>query len=173
MSRIEAGKMTVAREPVDLAGVVEDARAMLSLQAARKGLRLDATVTPGLPPILGDRRRALQIAQNLLSNAVKFTEQGGVALSLTPDGAGQRLTVTDTGRGMSKEDIAYAMVPFQQARKLDPLEVMEGTGLGLPLVKALVDLMDGRLAIDSVPGVGTTVTVWLPTVERPASPARS
>lgn len=164
MARIEAGKMTVAREPVDLGDVVGEALSMLSLQAQAKGLSLDVAIPPHAPSVRGDRRRLVQIVQNLLTNAVKFTERGGVTVSIACDGPDLVLSVADTGRGMSTEDIAFAMEPFQQRRGMDGHEVMEGTGLGLPLVKALVELHGGRFEMESAPGVGTTARVVLPAV---------
>jgi signal transduction histidine kinase len=164
IARIEAGKMSVGQEPVALAGIVREVAAMLSLQAERKGLRLTLALPPGDTVVPGDPRRLKQVVQNLMSNAVKFTETGEVSVSLEREGAAVRLCVADTGRGMSAEDIAFAMEPFQQRRGMDSREVMEGTGLGLPLVKALVDLHGGRFELVSEPGRGTDATVWLPAV---------
>ena len=168
MARIEAGKLAVAREPVDLSDVVREVEGRLSLAAARKGLALTVEAPLGLHA-LGDRLRLVQIVQNLVSNAVKFTEAGGVLIRLDLRGAEVAVTVADTGRGMTAEDIAFAMEPFQQKRGLDTREVMEGTGLGLPLVRALTELQGGRFLIDSAPGEGTVATVWLPALAAPTA----
>ena len=162
IARIEAGKMSVAREPVDLGGVLREVVSMVSLQAERKALTLEVSL-PAAPPVVeGDRRRLVQIVQNLMTNAVKFTASGGVSATILADGATVTLSVSDTGRGMTAEDMAFAMEPFQQRLGMDSREVMEGTGLGLPLVKALVELQGGRFMLDSTPGVGTTASVVLP-----------
>lgn len=162
IAKIEAGKMTVSREPVDLGAIAREVEARLSLAAARKGLWLRVE-TPAEPTIIqGDRLRLLQIVQNLVSNAVKFTGAGGVLVRIAQREGTWAVTVADTGRGMTADDIAYAMEPFQQRRGGDSREVSEGTGLGLPLVRALTELHGGRFLIDSRPGEGTVATVLLP-----------
>jgi PAS domain S-box-containing protein len=162
VAKIEAGKMTVGREPVDLSALVREVEARLSLAAARKGLSLRIETPPEPPVALGDRLRLVQVVQNLVSNAVKFTDTGGVLVRVERHGAEVSISVADTGRGMTGEDIAYAMEPFQQRRGSDSREVIEGTGLGLPLVRALTELHGGRFMLDSRPGEGTVATVWLP-----------
>lgn len=162
VARIEAGKMTVEREPVDMAALVHEVEARLSLAAARKGLWLRVEAPAGVAVALGDRLRLVQVVQNLVSNAVKFTAEGGVLIRVERHGTEIAVTVADTGRGMTDEDIAFAMVPFQQRRGGDSREVIEGTGLGLPLVRALTELHGGRFLLDSCPGEGTVATVWLP-----------
>jgi PAS domain S-box-containing protein len=162
MSKIDAGKMTVERQSVDLGVAAEAVVAMLSLQAEKKGLTLRLDRAADLPPIPGDERRLRQIMQNLVSNAIKFTEAGGITVSLGGEGAQCILAVADTGPGMTPDDIAFAMVPFQQSRRNDARELTQGTGLGLPLVKALAELHGGRFEIDSTPGVGTVARVGLP-----------
>jgi signal transduction histidine kinase len=110
-----------------------------------------------------DPLRMRQILFNLLSNAIKFTPAGGrVEVSTTrgPDGS-LRIAVSDTGIGMSGEETSTALEPYGQVRN-DFTRTREGTGLGLPLVNALVDMHGGRLEIESEPGVGTTVTVVMP-----------
>jgi signal transduction histidine kinase len=122
------------------------------------------TVDAGGPPFVrADERRLKQILLNLLSNAIKFTPAGGlvgIRASMT-EGGGIAIAVSDTGIGIAAEEIDRAMAPFSQvetglARRYD------GTGLGLPLSKALAELHGGSLHLESEPGVGTTVTVCLP-----------
>jgi PAS domain S-box-containing protein len=162
MAKIEAGKMTVTSEAVDIGAAAQAVVSMLSLQAEKKGLSLTLEQPSPLPAIPGEERRLRQILQNLVSNAIKFTKSGGITVSLQASGSACTLAVADTGAGMTADDIAFAMVPFQQSRGHDSRELMEGTGLGLPLVKALTELHGGRLEIDSTPGIGTTVRVVLP-----------
>jgi signal transduction histidine kinase len=168
MSRIEAGRMELDLRPVDLALLAQEATALVSMQAAAKGLALRlAPPAEPLPPIPAEKRRLKQVLVNLLSNAVKFTPHGSVTLSWDRAADGVRIAVADTGVGMSPEDAERALLPFEQVRSLDRREYLEGTGLGLPLVKALTELHGGRLSIDSAPGRGTTVTVWLPAEAAP------
>jgi signal transduction histidine kinase len=118
---------------------------------------------PGVPRLRGDELRLKQIMLNVIGNAVKFTPPGGrvtVTWSILP-GGDLELAVTDTGIGMTEQQIEVALQPFRQvdssfARK------SQGTGLGLPLVKAFTELHGGRLRICSTPNVGTTVLITLP-----------
>jgi two-component system cell cycle sensor histidine kinase PleC len=115
-----------------------------------------------------------QIALNLLSNAVKFTKAGGrVTVSTGLDPSGRiAIAVTDTGIGMSEDEIRIALEPFRQVTS-SLSRSNEGTGLGLPLTKTLVELHGGRLDIASVPGRGTTVTVIFPPSRSLAQPAEA
>ena len=162
LSRIEAGKMQIERAPLALGPLATESVAMLSEMARRKRLVLRAEIEEDLPLILADRRRILQILHNLLSNAVKFTERGAVVASARRAGDAVALSVRDSGRGMTPEEIEEALVPFQQARSLSGAEKLQGTGLGLSIVKALVELHEGALEIRSAPGAGTTVEIRLP-----------
>ena len=122
--------------------------------------------------LIGDPAKLRQILLNLMSNAVKFTDRGGmVAIHVEPAGADTvTLRVSDTGIGMSPEEIPVALAPFGQvdsrlARRY------EGTGLGLPLTKVLIELHGGSIALDSAPGKGTAVTVTLPLTQPPQETA--
>ena len=147
---------------IDGGGLLNDCTTMLREQCVRAELTLDVDVPNHPLTVFGEPAKLRQIFLNLLSNAVKFTEPGGtVSLSadMTP-GRGVAVRIADTGIGMAKEDLTIALAPFGQidsrlARRY------EGTGLGLPLTSALVELHRGELAIDSEPGVGTVVTVTL------------
>jgi signal transduction histidine kinase len=161
LSKSEAGKMVLMARETDIANVLSDCMAMVREQCAEAGLSLTAS---GLdqPLILnGDPAKLRQIFLNLLSNAIKFTEKGGaVSLAVTESEAGIAVTVADTGIGMSPADVEIAFQPFGQVdNRLE--RRYEGTGLGLPLTKALVDLHEGTIVIDSARGQGTRVTVTL------------
>jgi PAS domain S-box-containing protein len=162
-SKIEVDRMALHDEPVDLADVIGECHRLLRERAEDGKLTVAVTLPRGLPALIADRLRIKQIVLNLLSNAMKFTAAGGqveIAAHLPPDG-GLNLVIADTGIGMSPEDIPAALEPFRQVE--NPMtRHYEGTGLGLPLAKALIELHDGRLTIDSALGRGTTVTVWLP-----------
>jgi len=164
MSLIETHAMAVERKPVDAAPLVAQVAKMLSLQAGRKGVALRAEVSDDLPMVWAERRRLLQILQNVVSNAVKYTSAGSVAITARRDGAAVRFTVRDTGKGMTPEEIVIALTPFRQVRSMERREYLDGSGLGLPLVKALVDLHDGALEITSEPGKGTTIDICIPVV---------
>jgi signal transduction histidine kinase/HAMP domain-containing protein len=163
LAKSETGKLQINPETVDLKEILVDCGAMMRQQCTRQGLRLD--FAPGDAPVLvlGEPAKLRQIFLNLLSNSVKFTEPGGaIALAIATDVNGViAVSVADTGIGMSSAEIPIALSPFGQvdnrlARRY------EGTGLGLPLAKALVELHGGAVAIASTPGKGTTVTVTLP-----------
>ena len=163
LSRIEAGQMTLAEEPVDLGRVAVACLRMVDERARAHSLKLATDVPDGLPLVRGDERLLKQILLNLLSNAVKFTMPGGevrTTASLAGDGW-LELAVADDGIGMTPEQIPQALQPFTQVDNALSRR-FEGTGLGLPLVKSMVELHGGRLLIDSAVGRGTRVTVRLP-----------
>lgn len=162
LAKSEAGKFQLDATDVDLGEILDACGTMLTEECARA--QLDFSIVPPQRPVTinGDRAKLRQIFLNLLSNAVKFTEPGGkVVLAVTHQEDGSvRVDVSDTGIGMREQDLPVAMAPFGQidsrlARRY------EGTGLGLPLTKALVELHGGTMAVHSVLGRGTTVSVML------------
>jgi Amt family ammonium transporter len=163
LSKIEANKYELDEEDLDLDEAVEAAVRLVSPLAERRGLTLVADLEPGLPAVRADERALRQILLNLLSNACKFTDTGGevrVAARREADGR-IALTVTDTGVGMSRAQLRQALEPFVQVdsrtRKTD-----QGTGLGLPLAKSLVELHGGSFVMQSEVGQGTQVSIRLP-----------
>ena len=186
LSKIEAGRYTLSPERCPARNLLDTCLRLVRDRATIGGLKLSSEVAAGTPDFFVDRRAALQIITNLLSNAVKFTPaNGSVHLKVEPaDGtkSGAKIgkdstetpfvaiTVRDTGIGIAKADIPKVLAAFGQVdnsltRKHD------GTGLGLPIVKALTEHHGGTLTIDSEPGKGTTVRVTLPAAAMPA-PAR-
>jgi signal transduction histidine kinase/chorismate-pyruvate lyase len=162
ISKIEVNMIDLAEEVVDVAAVVDSCLRLMRDRATVAGVTI-AVEMPERPPTLhGDGRRLKQILLNLVSNAVKFTPAGGrVVIRVKADESGFRFIVADTGIGIAKSDVETALRPFGQidsslARRY------EGTGLGLPLARSMAELHGGRLDIESEPGTGTTVTVWLP-----------
>ncbi|MEM7567286.1 MAG: ATP-binding protein, partial [Pseudomonadota bacterium] len=161
MSKIEAGHFTVTLEGFDPAAAARDCCHMLSSQFTEGGLTLIEDFDE-LPELVADGRAFRQMLINLLSNAQKFTEPGGrVTLSLTPVGRNLRVQVADTGIGISKEDLPRLGQPFVQA-ETSYSRRYEGTGLGLSVVRGLVELHQGSFELASDLGVGTTVTITLP-----------
>jgi two-component system cell cycle sensor histidine kinase PleC len=163
LSKIEAGKRELDEADIDLAQVARDAFNFVEPQAARKNLTL--TLEANAPAIVRADERALrQIVANLLSNAVKFTpEAGSITLQIARDDrSGVTLAVTDTGIGIRPEDMKKVLESFGQARHDVANTDERGTGLGLPIVKGLIELHGGTLTLRSAPGEGTTVTITLP-----------
>lgn len=161
ISKIEAGKFELDFTSVDVAEVVEACVASLQPLAKRARIVLRTSFADDLPLVLADPRRLRQILLNLLTNAIKFTrESGQVIVSGTMVGQELRLRVRDSGVGMSEDDITYAMQPFHQL-DTSPRH-QSGTGLGLPLTKALTDAIRARLDLKSEPGVGTSADIVFP-----------
>ncbi len=165
MSKIEAGKMNLKFEPVSMEEVTEDAVRLVRNRAEAAGL--DLTIDfPALPDVEGDYRAIKQVLLNLLSNAVKFTPRGGavtVRAETRRDAFGERVRVivSDTGIGISSDDLARLARPFEQVESQHS-KTTQGTGLGLALTKSLVELHDGSLEMHSAPGEGTSVSFTLP-----------
>ena len=161
ISKIEAGKFELDFTAVEVPELVEDCVNSLQPLAKRSRIVLRTSLADKLPCIVADPRRLKQILLNLLTNAIKFTKEGGqVIVSGTMVDGELRLRVRDNGVGMTKDEIAFAMQPFHQ---LDTAPRQQsGTGLGLPVTKALVDANRARLVLTSEPGVGTSADVVFP-----------
>ena len=160
-SKIGAGKLKLECAPFDLHEVVEDVTQIVSESARSKGLELVCDLPEGIPHgVIGDAPRLRQVLVNLVGNAIKFTEQGEVIISITvlqehARSARLRFDVHDTGVGIAKEVQAGIFDAFTQA-DVSTTRKFGGTGLGLAISKQLVELMDGQIGIESVPGAGST-----------------
>ncbi|MBD1204143.1 MAG: response regulator [Rhodobacteraceae bacterium] len=167
LSKVEAGKLRIERTEFALASVLRAACDSIAAAAADKGLELILDTDPTLPPrLMGDPLRITQILMNYLSNALKFTGTGEILLDVAPDtgadGAGMiRFTVTDSGLGMSPDQIARLFQTFSQAEE-STARLYGGTGLGLAICRQLADLMQGEVGVDSTPGQGSRFWVRLP-----------
>ena len=163
LSKIEAGRLELSEEPVDLHQLAEACTRLLGERAQSALLDLSHDVPTDLPPVLADKTRIKQVLINLLSNSIKFTEPGGrVVLSASLDPAGRmRLSVADTGVGMAPDELSRAFEPFAQLDNVYSRR-QQGTGLGLALVRTLSQLHGGALDVDTAPGEGTTATCILP-----------
>ena len=161
ISKIEAGKFELNFTAVEVPEIVEDCAASLQPLAKRARILLRTSLAPDLPTVVADPRRLKQILLNLLTNAIKFTKEGGqVIVSGTMIAGELRVRVRDNGVGMTKDEIAFAMQPFHQLDTAPRKQT--GTGLGLPVTKALVDANRARLVLTSEPGIGTSADVIFP-----------
>lgn len=162
LAKIESGEMTFNYTPVTLATFVADTLAVHRSQADAKGLAIELALADTLPATLRtDATRLRQMLNNLLNNAIKFTEQGKVALTLTADTEGVNFSISDTGPGIPPE---HQEIIFEKFKQLENFLTREhgGTGLGLALVRQLVEHMGGRVTLQSEVGVGSTFTIHLP-----------
>jgi PAS domain S-box-containing protein len=175
LSKIEAGRVNLVDGPCDLNEIVRTTLNLVSNAAQTKNIRLSNTLPADLPVVWADERAITQVLLNLVNNAVKFTLPGGeitVEAARVPDGLA--LSVTDTGIGIAAEDVPLVFSAFGQVEDAF-VRGHEGAGLGLPIARALVELMDGKLDLHSRVGIGTRVTIWLPVsrLENTAGTARS
>jgi len=163
VSKIEAGEMDLHFEQVDLAQLLEECRRMFAERLNSSGLSLDISVADGVATVHADLLRLKQALINLLSNAIKFTPRGGrIAVAVSASNSQNVLiSVTDTGIGIDEDDLDRILQPFVQVRNVQE-RPHEGTGLGLYLVKSIVELHGGELQVSSEAPGGTTVTIRLP-----------
>jgi len=175
LSKIEAGKMPLARQPVDLRALAANVRSMLAERARAKGLAFEVDVQPPEGALLGDPTRLQQALLNYADNAVKFTEAGRVRLGIHPEGeAGAdggltvRFEVHDSGRGIAPQSLARLFGAFEQADNTSTRE-HGGTGLGLVITRRLAQLMGGDAGASSVPGQGSVFWFTARLVVAPAA----
>ncbi len=171
ISKIEAGALDMQFEAVSLNDAIAEAIALMQPQANRERVIIRSSFQSNLPDIVADARSIKQVALNLLSNAVRFTAPGGqVIVSTSYELNGDVvMRVRDTGIGMTKSEVEQALKPFRQVNALERRKAesardwrSEGTGLGLPLTKAMVEANRAQFAIDSTPGHGTVVEIAFP-----------
>jgi signal transduction histidine kinase len=163
LSKLESGKFELFEEAHSVKGLLESCLEMIDLRARNGQISLELNVEKNLPLLSADALRFRQILINLLSNAVKFTPEGGSVTVTAKRGLdnGLVIEVSDSGIGMKQSDVARALEPFRQiSNQLNRKH--EGTGLGLPLVKRLVEMHGGRFVLTSEPDLGTTASVHLP-----------
>ncbi|MCC5955275.1 MAG: PAS-domain containing protein [Natronohydrobacter sp.] len=162
LARVESGKLTLEARVFDLGALLDRVESLHLANAQAKGINLTvAHDITGLHARIGDETRIAQILHNVLGNSVKFTDAGGVRLEVeTRDPARLVLRFCDTGVGMTQEQISRICEAFEQA-EAGTTRRFGGTGLGMSIVRRLVDLMDGSLDVRSTPGIGTEITVTL------------
>jgi CheY-like chemotaxis protein len=167
MARIISGKLRLNIDGVSITDVAQAAVDVVGPAAAAKRIPIEVWFDEGLPPVSGDAERLQQVVWNLLSNAVKFTEAGGaIRLQIKNDGANVRLAVRDTGQGIAPEFLPYVFDRFRQADS-SASRRHGGLGLGLALVRQIVELHGGTVGVES-PGIRKGTTFW---VTLPAAPA--
>ncbi len=164
MSKIEAGKMELDESEVDVGGLIKSVMRMVASRAFGSDLKMETSIAPNLPRLYADERLVRQILINLITNAVKFSRKGGkvnVEAHEMKDGE-MEVVVIDEGVGIAKEKIARALEPFGQVSDNPEDARHQGTGLGLPLAKAMIELHGGEMALESEEGKGTKVYVRFP-----------
>jgi signal transduction histidine kinase len=163
LSKAEAGRMDMTFGAVSISDVVDYATRMLEREAAERGVIMRTSISEKLPRVVADLRAMRQILINMVSNAVKYTDAGGeVTVSANVGKTGQlKLRIRDTGIGMTEAEIGNALEPFKRIAT-QGRETL-GTGLGLPLTKALAEANRASFDIISEPGRGTTVEITFPT----------
>jgi len=173
LARIEAGRKMLQREPVNVDDLIADELTKRSGMAEARGVELVHSTEHLVPLLFADLQAVRQVLDNLVSNAIKFTPKGGrVSLSATVNDQGEiALNVVDTGLGIAREEQARIFDRFGSGRP-EITNAQRGTGLGLQIVKGLVDMHGGRIELHSVLGEGTRVTVIFPAASMAARPAR-
>ncbi|HEY0160816.1 MAG TPA: PAS domain S-box protein [Thermoanaerobaculia bacterium] len=163
VARLESGNLTVSREDVDPASIVREMCESNERVAQQKQQRIICNVSPALPLIHGDRDRLVQVFGNLIGNAMKFTpERGQITIDARPDGKHVRFTVRDTGPGIPEADLKKVFTPYWQAKKTAHM----GAGLGLAIVRGIVEAHGGQVWADNAPGGGAVFTFTIPTADR-------
>ncbi len=164
VSVIEAGRLDLHNDTIDPAASIQACHRMVRHRAEQRDVKIHVELpVGGTPRLVADERRVKQMLANLLSNAIKFTPGGGaVTIGIRRNSAGALgLMVHDTGVGMDSSDLAVAMQPFGRLHS-NTIGYQEGTGLGLPLVRGLIEAHGGSLDMASTPGSGTMAVIWFP-----------
>ncbi|HUE89294.1 MAG TPA: ATP-binding protein [Vicinamibacterales bacterium] len=160
LAEAETGAMRLQRDDIMVAELVQDAMDLYSELAEEQGLNLTLDAAPDVPAITGDRVRIRQVIANLIDNAVKYTPRGGrITVTVRPASAGAEVVVADTGAGIPPEDRDRI---WDRLYRGDASRSQRGLGIGLSLVRAIVEAHGGRASVESVPGRGARFIIWLP-----------
>ena len=165
ITKIEAGKLDMELSHISVTEILQQSLKMIDSQAQQRALTINDTLSDKDYVVVGDFTRAKQAIVNLLTNAVKYNSESGcitIAANII-DNKNLRLLVTDTGNGLTKEDISKLFIPFE---RLNPSINIEGTGIGLVITKRLVENMNGSIGVESTPGQGSTFWIELPWVDK-------
>jgi signal transduction histidine kinase len=166
LAKLESGRAEWQVGEIDLKSVIEDSIAATGQLFRARNVGLEARLPDDLPPVRADRDRVVQVLINLLSNAAKFVrpDEGRVVVALRHQPSALRVDVTDNGPGIGVEDQKVIFEKFRQAGDT-MTEKPQGTGLGLPISRQIIEHLGGRLWVQSVPGEGATFTFELPIAE--------
>jgi two-component system sensor histidine kinase/response regulator len=166
MSRVEAGRIRDKSEPVSLAAVLSEAIEALKPQAEAKKVTLEMNSADDLPQLTGDPECLKEAFSNLLSNAIIYNREGGsVTVTVQEQGDDLVVEVSDTGIGISKENLPFIFDEFFRVKSKETQHIT-GTGLGLPIVKRIIEAHDGSVKVASEPGRGTTFSIFLPKAQQ-------
>jgi signal transduction histidine kinase len=161
LSSIEAGYMELETAPIDVHKMLQDLQDLTREWARKEQIEVKLLSTPATGEVVADERRLKQVLLNLIRNAIAFTPAGGsITLTATRSDSGVMIAVSDTGPGIAKEDQERVFEPFERAQGGTGTR---GAGLGLTLVKNIVEMHKGSVALESEEGKGTTVMISLPT----------
>ena len=155
---IQSGRLSVRRAPQPPDALVREIVEAFQPAAREKGLALDAEAPEGIPPVLADRDRVLQVLSNLVANALNATERGGVHLAVAHRGPDAVFTVSDTGRGIPADVRPRLFDPYVRASDAP----YQGTGLGLSIAKGIVEAHGGTIGLESTPGRGSAFHFTIP-----------
>jgi signal transduction histidine kinase/CHASE3 domain sensor protein len=170
LSRLDAGQVPLALAGVEVRDLVGEVEVETREQRQKPGVAFGWTIAAQLPPLYTDPLKLKIVLKNLISNAVKFTEQGSVVVDVRPSGTGVEFVVTDTGVGVPAEVLPIIFEPFRQGER--PLtRRFGGVGLGLYIVRRLLDLLGGTITVESRVGQGSTFRAWLPGNATPSQAA--
>ena len=158
LARIESGKLRLTQKTVVLQDALTSTGTLFGGLLKERGLRLTMDLPPEPARVVGDPDRLSQVFVNLLGNAVKYTEVGGVTVRLTKAGGGFQVEVSDTGRGIGEQDLLRVFDKFERVGN----QSEEGSGLGLPIAKDIVELHRGRIWVESQLGQGSRFLMWMP-----------
>jgi signal transduction histidine kinase len=161
LSKIEAGQMTVSTESFNIQELIEEVMRIEWPIVRKKGLYLNLTKTAETCEIVSDRKRLHQVLLNILDNAVKFTDEGGVNIRYYKENGFINIQVSDTGIGIKEEYLYDIFIPFIQINN-DLTSEHQGTGLGLPISRKFMELLQGTISVKSELGVGSIFTITLP-----------
>lgn len=169
LSRLEAGKLDIRKEPLHAASCVEETISSVANEVEKKSITITTRLDPAEPEVFADRNTFMQVLTNLISNAVKFTPDGG-AIEITSAAAGDfvEFRVKDTGVGIPEKDLERVFERFYQVDNT-PTRAYSGTGLGLSIVKEIIELHSGSIRVESAPGAGTRVIFALPKPDAPTA----
>jgi PAS domain S-box-containing protein len=161
LSRLEAGRLPMAVTEVEVPALLQELKAEIQEAYQRSQLHFGWKVEAGLAPLRTDPQKLKVVLRNLIGNAVKFTPQGSITVQASPKRGGVEVRVSDTGIGISPDALAVIFEPFRQVESA-ATQQYGGAGLGLHIVKRLLELLGGTVAVESEVGQGSTFCVWVP-----------